>query len=109
MLRLKTKLKQSVLELTAQADEFLEKHLFVVDDAHRKLFASYVQMIPPNKDYFYQHEAAAYMRKAITNEAAFFVMHPKKYEEYLALKSAAEKKAADEASQAAPTPLEQKA
>lgn len=96
-------------ELTQQADKFLAKWQFPVDGAHRKLFASYIQLLPAHKDFFYESEAAAYMRKAITNEAAFFVMHPKKYQEYLDLKSAEEKKAADEASQAAPAPLEQKA
>lgn len=87
---LKTKLKQSVELLTKQADAFLKRNGFPVDPAHRKLFASYVQLIPGDKDYFYQHQAAAYMRKAISNEAAFFLMHPKKYNEYLEMKKKAE-------------------
>lgn len=79
--------------LTEQANRFLIKHKFPADAAHRKLFASYVQMIPGHKDYFYPSEAAAFMRKCIANESAFFVMNPKKYDEYLALKAEEEKKA----------------
>lgn len=72
------KLAQTLQTFKAQADSFLKSEGFPLEDDYRKLYGSFIQMLPPHQDEFEPKKVAAMMRKAIANELAFWTMHPEK-------------------------------
>lgn len=72
----------TVEELSVVRDAFLEKAGLMVDLDTQRLFAVMVQHLPPDQDWFDPKVMASTIRKALINEAAYFLMKPEAYEEH---------------------------
>jgi hypothetical protein len=85
----KVKLGTSYEALKAQRDQFLIDHGFEGEDAAKTLFPQIIQHLPQTQDWYDPEEMAASIRKALANEAAYYLMKPAAYEKLIADREAA--------------------
>lgn len=87
-------LPTTVEELAKVRDSFLEVENLGNSLEVQRLFAMMVQHLPPNQDWFDPEDMGRCIRKALINEAAYFLLKPEAYEQFKA-----EQKEANEAPQ----------
>lgn len=77
MIRRKEKLATTLEGLEAQGRRFLEANGFPATDKYLQVFGTFVQHLPPDQDWFDPKHTARMIRKAESNEAAFYLVNPK--------------------------------
>jgi len=87
MLRKKTKLATNYDDLLAQREVFLEKEGLEPNEVNRHLFAVMIQHLPEDQDWIDFTLLGRRVRKALANEAAYYLLHPAKYQQMLVEKS----------------------
>jgi hypothetical protein len=61
-------------EMLEMVNTFLIENGFPADNGHREYVGAYISTIPQRNDEFFEHDALAFVRRAIAGELAFALL-----------------------------------